>query len=126
MAGMDKTATEIRSDRLNGAKVVGRTAEIGLLSRVLDAAGPRVCFVYGLAGIGKSSLLAQFRAVLAPIPELVGDEGTLHEAPPSSAYSETFVEDYLRVFGRPHQREAWRTRTRFVAEVRENPIPVPL
>ena len=65
-------------------------------------------------------------AILAPIPELVGDEGTLHEPAPASAYSETFVEDYLRVFGRPDQREAWRTRTRFVAEVRENPVPVPL
>ncbi len=43
--------------------VVGRSAEIGLLSRVLDAEGPRVCFVYGIAGIGKSSLLSQFRLV---------------------------------------------------------------
>lgn len=43
--------------------VVGRAAELGLLSQVLDGAGPRVCFVYGIAGIGKSSLLGQFRDV---------------------------------------------------------------
>ncbi len=40
--------------------VVGRAQELGHLARVLDTAGPRVCFVYGIAGIGKSSLLAQF------------------------------------------------------------------
>ena len=43
--------------------VVGRAHELSLLSRVLDAVGPRVCFVYGIAGIGKSSLLAKFRVV---------------------------------------------------------------
>ena len=43
--------------------VVGRAQELGLLSRVLDAAGPRVFFVYGIAGIGKSSLLAKFRVI---------------------------------------------------------------
>ena len=63
MAGMDMTVTEIGPDHLTGPMVVGRTAEIGLLSRVLDAAGPRVCFVYGLAGIGKSSLLARFGVI---------------------------------------------------------------
>ncbi len=61
MVAMDRAATEIRTNRVTAPTVVGRTAELGLLSRVLDAAGPRVCFVYGLAGIGKSSLLAQFR-----------------------------------------------------------------
>lgn len=45
------------------AVVVGRAQELDLLARVLDVAGPRVCFVYGIAGIGKSSLLAQFRDV---------------------------------------------------------------
>ena len=63
MTTMDRRATRIRPDRPTGPMVVGRAAEIGLLSRVLDATGPRVCFVYGIAGIGKSSLLAQFRAI---------------------------------------------------------------
>jgi hypothetical protein len=40
--------------------VVGRDAELSVLLRVLEEHGPRVCFVYGIAGIGKSSLLARF------------------------------------------------------------------
>ena len=39
---------------------VGRDVELSVLLRVLEEHGPRVCFVYGIAGIGKSSLLARF------------------------------------------------------------------
>lgn len=42
--------------------LVGRQRELATLGRVLDADGPRVCFVYGIAGIGKSTLLDAFRA----------------------------------------------------------------
>jgi hypothetical protein len=41
---------------------VGRERELSALARVLDEDGPRVCFVYGLAGIGKSTLLGAFAA----------------------------------------------------------------
>ncbi len=40
--------------------MVGRDAELSVLQRVLEANGPRVCFVYGISGIGKSSLLERF------------------------------------------------------------------
>lgn len=40
--------------------VVGRETELALLVQALEEQGPRVCFVYGMAGIGKSSLLARF------------------------------------------------------------------
>ena len=46
--------------RSAGSSVVGRDAELSVLLRVLEEHGPRVCFVYGIAGIGKSSLLARF------------------------------------------------------------------
>lgn len=39
---------------------VGRDRELAVLRRVLDEHGPRVCFVYGIAGMGKSWLLARF------------------------------------------------------------------
>jgi hypothetical protein len=38
----------------------GREHELASLQRVLDAHGPRVAFVYGVAGIGKSALLNAF------------------------------------------------------------------
>jgi hypothetical protein len=38
----------------------GRERELSSLQRVLDANGPRVAFVYGVAGIGKSALLDEF------------------------------------------------------------------
>ena len=43
-----------------GSAIVGRDVELSVLLRVLEEHGPRVCFVYGIAGIGKSSLLARF------------------------------------------------------------------
>lgn len=43
--------------------MVGRERELGVLSRALEDDGPRVCFVYGIAGIGKSSLLSAFAEV---------------------------------------------------------------
>ncbi len=46
--------------RSAGSSVVGRDVELSVLLRVLEEHGPRVCFVYGIAGIGKSSLLARF------------------------------------------------------------------
>ena len=45
------------------ALLVGRDAELATLRRVLDAGGPRVSFVYGMAGIGKSTLLGCFGAL---------------------------------------------------------------
>lgn len=62
MTAMDASVSEGQPDRLTVPTVVGRAAEIGLLSRILDDAGPRVCFIYGVAGIGKSSLLSRFGA----------------------------------------------------------------
>ena len=44
----------------------GRNRELASLQRVLDANGPRVAFVYGVAGIGKSALLNAF-ARLSPL-----------------------------------------------------------
>jgi hypothetical protein len=38
----------------------GRERELASLQRVLDAHGPRMAFVYGVAGIGKSALLNAF------------------------------------------------------------------
>src|SRR3954469_11460669 len=38
----------------------GRGRELASLQRVLDANGPRVAFVYGVAGVGKSALLNTF------------------------------------------------------------------
>jgi Transcriptional regulatory protein, C terminal len=46
--------------RSAGSAVVGRDVELSVLLRVLEEHGPRVCFVYGIAGMGKSSLLAKF------------------------------------------------------------------
>jgi hypothetical protein len=40
--------------------LTGRERELASLQRVLDANGPRVAFVYGVAGIGKSALLNAF------------------------------------------------------------------
>jgi hypothetical protein len=40
--------------------LVGRERELAALDRVLDPGGPRVCFVYGMSGIGKSALLNGF------------------------------------------------------------------
>ena len=43
--------------------IVGRSRELAALLRVLDDEGPRVCFVYGMTGIGKSALLNEFARV---------------------------------------------------------------
>jgi len=40
--------------------VGGRERELASLQRVVDESGPRLCFVYGVAGIGKSALLDAF------------------------------------------------------------------
>ena len=45
------------------ATLVGRDTELATLRRVLDPGGPRVCFVYGMAGIGKSTLLGRFASL---------------------------------------------------------------
>ena len=42
--------------------VIGRDEERQAVGRLLDPDGPRVCFVHGLAGIGKSTVLSAFRA----------------------------------------------------------------
>src|SRR4051812_50079788 len=44
----------------DGVTPKGRERELASLQRVLDANGPRVAFVYGVAGIGKSALLNAF------------------------------------------------------------------
>jgi hypothetical protein len=44
----------------DGVALNGRERELASLRRVLDANGPRVAFVYGVAGIGKSALLNAF------------------------------------------------------------------
>src|SRR5690349_16785702 len=44
----------------DGVTLKGRERELASLQRVLDADGPRVAFVYGVAGIGKSALLNAF------------------------------------------------------------------
>jgi hypothetical protein len=44
----------------DGVTLKGRERELASLRRVLDANGPRVAFVYGVAGIGKSALLEAF------------------------------------------------------------------
>jgi hypothetical protein len=44
----------------DGMPLQGRERELASLQRVLDANGPRVTFVYGVAGIGKSALLDAF------------------------------------------------------------------
>jgi hypothetical protein len=44
----------------DGITLKGRERELASLQRVLDADGPRVAFVYGVAGIGKSALLNAF------------------------------------------------------------------
>ncbi|WP_375056566.1 winged helix-turn-helix domain-containing protein [Zobellella sp. DQSA1] len=41
---------------------IGRAAELAVLRTALDAEGPRVIHVHGIAGIGKSALLARFAA----------------------------------------------------------------
>ena len=50
----------IMDRRSTGSEAVGRDAELSVVLRVLEDHGPRVCFVYGIAGIGKSTLLARF------------------------------------------------------------------
>jgi hypothetical protein len=45
---------------IDGGTLKGREGELASLQRVLDANGPRVAFVYGVAGIGKSALLNAF------------------------------------------------------------------
>jgi len=46
----------------DGVSLKGRERELSCLQRILDANGPRVAFVYGVAGIGKTALLNAFAA----------------------------------------------------------------
>ncbi len=61
-----------------------------------------------------------FDTVIEPIPSLLapGEEPSYE---PNTIYgrSKDFVDDYLRVFARPDQLEAYQSRTKFVADVRE-------
>src|ERR1041384_8146516 len=47
-----------------GDTLKGRERELASLQRVLDPNGPRVAFVYGVAGIGKSALLDAFASTV--------------------------------------------------------------
>ena len=42
---------------------VGRDTELGALETMLMPKGPRVLHVHGIAGIGKSALLARFATI---------------------------------------------------------------
>ena len=61
-----------------------------------------------------------FDTLVAPIPELLAD-GEEPSYEPNTIYgrSKGFIDDYLRVFARPDQLEAFQNRTKFVANVRE-------
>src|SRR5689334_1987685 len=48
----------------DGVTLKGRERELASLQRVLDVNGPRVVFVYGVAGIGKSALLNAFASAV--------------------------------------------------------------
>lgn len=48
----------------DAATLEGREHELASLQRVLDPNGPRVAFVYGVAGIGKSALLNAFASTV--------------------------------------------------------------
>ena len=61
-----------------------------------------------------------FDTVVAPIPELLeSGEEELHDPNTIWGREKNWVDDYLRVFARPDQLEAFQNRTRFVANVRE-------
>jgi hypothetical protein len=55
------TALQVR-DRADRRDLVGRTKELAVLGRILEEGGPLVTFIHGMAGIGKSTLLAAFAA----------------------------------------------------------------
>jgi isopenicillin N synthase-like dioxygenase len=64
-----------------------------------------------------------FATVVQPLPELL-DDGEAPLFDPVTVHDQVrgFVDDYLRVFARPDQLEAWRNGERFVAEVREEHV----
>ena len=55
---VSRTVREVLRD--NAAHTVGRDRELALMRRVLEPGGPLVLFVYGIAGIGKSTLAEAF------------------------------------------------------------------
>ncbi|WP_432764967.1 ATP-binding protein, partial [Halomonas elongata] len=54
MAGLERSGPCLAGD------LVGRDAEREQLATLLDEAGPKVMWVHGVAGIGKSALLQRF------------------------------------------------------------------
>ncbi len=56
-------------------------------------------------------------AIVAPLDPFVGDDGPHYQ--PRTVWKEERdrIEDYLKVFGRPEQLEAWRNGTAFVADL---------
>src|SRR3990170_2610041 len=60
MTPVSRTVGEVLRDQ--SAHPIGRDRELALLGRVLEADGPLVVFLYGIAGIGKSTLVDAFAA----------------------------------------------------------------
>jgi AAA ATPase domain len=58
---MAEAARAARSSTAVELLAAGRERELALLLEVVDDAGPRMAWVYGIAGIGKTTLLARFR-----------------------------------------------------------------
>lgn len=62
-----------------------------------------------------------FETVVEPFRTLLDDgEEALYDPVTIGDHSDARTDDYLRVFARPDQIEAWENRTRFVADVRED------
>jgi isopenicillin N synthase-like dioxygenase len=65
-----------------------------------------------------------FATVVEPFPALLEDgEEALFDPVTVLDQADGRVDDYLRVFARPEQIEAWENGTPFVADVREEPAP---
>ncbi|MGP4000581.1 hypothetical protein [Streptomyces sp. 8N706] len=57
--------------------------------------------------------------VVEPLAPFLGDEESDYEPVPVWGEADRRVEDYLQVFGRPEQLEAWREGRPYIAEPAE-------